>query len=797
MAYDLTPAAEGTLRDLGNKKYIYNQPKGRWDRVNTSGGLIADVVVDYDGKSDGNSYNASQYATATVTWNQAVTGFTTGDISWDFGGGTVYNNTVAQDTVDTNKYTFRFQFTGAVGQFSIPANSVETITGLKNPLIYSPAIAGVYKPYPVLTLVNKVSGVPVYSVNDAYFPGVTRYVITNLGSAATSAVRIKTVLQNFTSVLTSSYVVADIVRTVLVPPSGGATFTASGMHSTVTGSTTAASTADTRYTDLFFATGAGTNNVAKLTVAASTYADGSGSSNNDASVPVWFATAPNPSITLRPTTIRTSGNNVSGIKVNFDLFVTMLQNRTLPLAANVSLSSSSETSGTLSDALVDETDRSGTTIIMPYSLASGNGDYVETITFPPNWATFDGTTGVTKDPTSPPGGAFTTRSTSSIAFAFDVYRTSPIETTTPANDATSITNTSIVLTFPRAVTLTPAAQAAGNSFRVSTGNFIGSPGSDSVIQNSPASSGTTVTLVVANMKPSTTYYVEVVAGAYRDDYGNSSRLTRFTFTSGIAPPSDQLYVSEGTTSWVVPALVQKISVVLVGRGDMGRVSSGGGCTGLDPDGTMGGGGGGLSYRNDIDVTPGETLTLINNSTTGDASIMRGTTLLARAKGGGYGGRGGGLIDGVDHSEVIDGVTYPGGGNGGAGGLAGGPTGGGGGGGGAGGYSGTGGAGANGGPSNNSGSAGSGGGGGGGRSGSVNSPGSRGGGVGLYGSGSNGTAGTTGPGGAGSGGTGVTYGGGGGGAGGGDGNTTGGNSAIRIVWGAGRRFPNTNVSSSTS
>ena len=281
-----------------------------------------------------------------------------------------------------------------------------------------------------------------------------------------------------------------------------------------------------------------------------------------------------------------------------------------------------------------------------------------------------------------------------------------------------------------------------------------------------------------------------------------------------------------STSFVVPSGVTRISAVVIGGGGQGAASinSGNSTSGA-------GGGGGLSWKNNIPVTPGETLTVVVGAggsigsnyigEDGAASyIARGGTTLLLANGGkggvgnngirpnwewlgGLGGTGGASVD----------ASY-GGGNGGRGGngtigstnyRAGG--------GGAGGYSGNGGTGGNAGGSYNPGSAGSGGGGGGGAS----TPGAPysggGGGTGVNGEGTSGAGGgvTTiladsingcGKGGSGgdtggSGGypeavgtirmSGGRFGGGGAGS---DGGLRGNGApgAVRIIWGLGREFP---------
>jgi len=232
-------------------------------------------------------------------------------------------------------------------------------------------------------------------------------------------------------------------------------------------------------------------------------------------------------------------------------------------------------------------------------------------------------------------------------------------------------------------------------------------------------------------------------------------------------PGQQAYTSAGTFSWVAPAGVNLVCVVLVG-----------------PGGNNGGSGGALSYQNNIAVNPGASYAVrVASGGSGQTSYFEyqgSTTNLRAGNGSDRSGQGGG-----------NGGTRNGDGGGGAGG-----------------YSGNGG---NGGYPTSYGTPqsqdGSGGGGGGGSYNPSYNGGAGGGGVGILGQGSNGTRGNSGPGGGGSGGTngsGVnfnccigTFGGNGGTYGGGAGATSygngvGGRGAVRIIWGAGRAFPSTNT-----
>ena len=232
-------------------------------------------------------------------------------------------------------------------------------------------------------------------------------------------------------------------------------------------------------------------------------------------------------------------------------------------------------------------------------------------------------------------------------------------------------------------------------------------------------------------------------------------------------PNQQEYTSPGTYSWTCPAGVIKVHVVAVGGGghytQYGNYGSGGG--------------GGLAYKNNISVTPGQSYTVVVGArgaegVNGENSYFINTsTVHAGGGASGHAGGGGGTF-----------LAGDGGGNGGSGWTTGG-GGGGYGGGGAGGYAGNGGSGAS--SFRQAGGAGTGGGGGGG----FGTNAGNGGGVGLLGQGASGVGGNSDstPVTPGSGGSGSNFGGGsasgsGGGAG-----------AVRIIWGGmSRAFPSTNT-----
>jgi hypothetical protein len=288
-----------------------------------------------------------------------------------------------------------------------------------------------------------------------------------------------------------------------------------------------------------------------------------------------------------------------------------------------------------------------------------------------------------------------------------------------------------------------------------------------------------------------------------------------------APPGGHVFTEVGQHLWTCPEGVNSVCVVCVGGGGGGHASS---------SKARGAGGGGLGWKNYIPVTPGFSYVLQVGA--GGARSSYGTTNNATSGGdswfidlntvSGQGGDRGGYNVRANDAGFMSGGDYTGdgGGKGGAGGYGYNYAGAGG---GAGGYS------ASGGRAygtsttvnyRNGYSGGGGGGGGGGACGS-NATAGNGGGVGIYGRGSSGSygRGSSGDGQNGYGGSGGQDGGRGGGLsqgsssyvnkggdyGGGGGSSdrsgdehgSGGQGAVRILWGAGRAFPDTNVDESSS
>ena len=328
-------------------------------------------------------------------------------------------------------------------------------------------------------------------------------------------------------------------------------------------------------------------------------------------------------------------------------------------------------------------------------------------------------------------------------------------------------------------------------------------------------------------------------GGLRVIWGYNREFPNTNTTSGStgqddATPGQAEFTTPGTFTWTAPADVTKVAVVCVGGGGGGQTSQ----QAWNAVSSCGGAGGGLGWKNNISVTPGQSYTVVvgaggDGLSSGEGSGKWGSDSYfinsSTVKGGG-----GNAADRISNSVGGD-YVGDGGGNGGKGNIGAGYAGGGGG--GAGGYSGDGGdavqsspnGNGNPGTPGNDGQGGAGGSGGGGVTGNYAyfdacGAGAGGGGVGILGEGASGAGGdggrtdsSNGPGNAGGGGSGgqngtsvglgyqgqrigSTYGAGGGGGGsqfssppynaytGADG----GHGAVRIIWGSGRAFPATNT-----
>jgi hypothetical protein len=293
---------------------------------------------------------------------------------------------------------------------------------------------------------------------------------------------------------------------------------------------------------------------------------------------------------------------------------------------------------------------------------------------------------------------------------------------------------------------------------------------------------TSGTIEITGLNPSTSYTIYAQA---EQTNNNPSGIVNIA-SSTTAVQGQQVFNTSGT--FTVPAGVTSVSVVCVGGGGGGDryiYYIGNGDT-YNPwdfgQSRSSGGGAGLGWRNNIPVTPGEQISIIVGAggtayTQGGQSVFnRGSFTTSGGGGGnagsygsfsGTGGGNGGIGNSAGYGSSSPSVPNVNGGGG------------------AGGYSGTGGGGG--------GSATSGGGGGRGGTSINGGYAGAGGGVGLLGQGTQGTPGANGQDGiAGSGGSGITYGGGAHSPSSQGATSTGGNGAVRIIWGTNRSFPSTNT-----
>ena len=276
---------------------------------------------------------------------------------------------------------------------------------------------------------------------------------------------------------------------------------------------------------------------------------------------------------------------------------------------------------------------------------------------------------------------------------------------------------------------TPAAGTATKLSSAATVSFTTITGATSYrVTSTPDNVSATAIdspIIVWGLNDGTAYTFRVTA---INSYGES--VSSEASNSVTPDVIGQVAYTAGTYSFVVPIGITSVSVVCVGAGGSGGYAA-----------NVGGGGGGLRYKNNITVTPGQSITVVAagqvaNGTNGGISSFgtNGNDAFYFFAGGGttvYGG----FATGAGGTGSTIGAAADGGGNGGASstGMGGG---------GAGGYSGNGGAGG----VNGAGTAGNGGGGGGGAGWDPNifeAPryNGHGGGVGILGAGASGTGGT--------------------------------------------------------
>lgn len=130
--------------------------------------------------------------------------------------------------------------------------------------------------------------------------------------------------------------------------------------------------------------------------------------------------------------------------------------------------------------------------------------------------------------------------------------------------------------------------------------------------------GASSPITVSGLTNGTAYTFKVKA---QNAYGFGPCSASSNSVTPAVPAGQAAYTSPGTYSWVAPAGVTSVSVVAVGGGY--------------------GGGGGLSYGNNISVTPGSSYSVVVGCISGTSSFINTCTLFAAGGGANSGGGGGG------------------------------------------------------------------------------------------------------------------------------------------------------------
>jgi hypothetical protein len=373
------------------------------------------------------------------------------------------------------------------------------------------------------------------------------------------------------------------------------------------------------------------------------------------------------------------------------------------------------------------------------------------------------------------GQTFYIRGTSSSAFSTQITVTAVIGGVTGTYDITTLSADST----PNAYSF--STQAGATFSTVYTSNTVTITGLEPSYNVTVSASGgtvdagtTTLSGTFASSKTVTASNTGTIVVAARGTSGTTySQTTSVTVYVGsgsgtysiVTVPGEAVYISPGTYSWTAPAGVTSVCVVCIGAGQ--DITGNGNDSGYQNK-WQGGKAGSLAYKNNIAVTAGSSYTVFipaRNSINGRNYFISDATVSAPT------GIGTDVFIGDGGGNGAPPAALPPGGGGGAGG-----------------YGGDGGAG---GTYTVAGGNGAGGGGGGGGSGANDFvPGYNGGGTGCYGIGANGVGAPAGSSVAGGNGSGPTTGFGGG-AGSVIGTNTqyGGNGVVRIIWGAGKSFPN--------
>jgi hypothetical protein len=418
MAFDLTPAPDGTRRIFGEKEYYYNVASTRWIRIPS---IVpnATIAMSYAGVDTNSKVIVGQPVTATITWNRPVSSDEFANSMITFNQSNAANNitnfTLQSTSNSSSVFTFNFSFSGALAQFYIPANSV-TIAGNSNLNIYSPVVPGVYLPYVVKEVVQKSTGNSIYTVYsfvDTDYSNTLRYFTVSSTNQSQNQIqnrRIKLSFSNGTgNVSTSGFTTADIDLTAYGTSAG--TFSIVGPYTTVTGTTASAVTDVTRYIDLRASNPYNTTNlINKIDIPAGSYLDNN--IENDTISPIFLGYFPSSTISVLISSYgRESGHNTTRVKFTIDYFTSFVSN-----IDDTKITPSNGTIGTLTK---DITDTSGTTYYADYT-ANNIGNYTETIILNPGGFTIP----AAANSTSLNGITLTTEPAGSTVVPWNSQRTS-------------------------------------------------------------------------------------------------------------------------------------------------------------------------------------------------------------------------------------------------------------------------------------------------------------------------------------------------------------------------------------
>jgi hypothetical protein len=567
MAIDLTPTADGTLRLLGNKQYIYKSAANRWERVI----LVvpnATITSDYDGKSDGAQVYAGQQVRMSVKWNQNVSSSLFNQSMLTTTGITPTIQNFAQDSVDASLYTFNFSFTGPLGQITIPANSVSVFTNTNNSVIFSEAVPGAYLPYAIMSIEPKSITynnvlTTIFSFIDPNFKNVLRYftasqVYTSSSTNDTNSSqyinsRIKVSFINTSNVSTSGptgFTYTDIVRKTgpyfTTPP-----LTGSVLYSSNSNFISATSANTSRYQEMYYTSVPTDNYIGSYSIAAGAYLDNN--QNNIAISPIYFGRFSSGYFNVAIQFVRTSGTSNGVIKVylnHFASFVSNLDQSKITLSASTANGTSLTPLTLLKDTTVDANAIYGNMYTANYTVPPGTTDVTDVITLDSGTFTIPAANasninGISYYSVNPPDSPrpWSSQKTSISNFINIISPRSPVKITAggPANNETGVTgvfdsnplNNSLIYYVSGA----PRTVSSNNSLGDFPFKLYADAGKTTLLSQSFVQpSGTSMIAHVPRLFSNTTYYTFFPQNAYKDDYGNYSSESFFIFTTADLGP---------------------------------------------------------------------------------------------------------------------------------------------------------------------------------------------------------------------------------------------------------------------